>query len=490
MLTYMRPPPVSPVGAINHEFGFIQHTLPVPEVPAHSDVDGLNLNITVPLTSGGKIDTAAKLPVYVFIHGGGFAVGSSWYPHYDPAALVKLSAELGKPIIGVTINYRLGVAGFLTSKELRAAGYRPNNGLHDQRTALRWIRNNIGGFGGDPEEITTAGESAGGVSTTLLLCSEEPQMKRCFSTGGAILLFAPLPLEAAEASYNKVIESLGLSAKSPEDRIHALLNGPHDDLWQKVPMNVPLSPVIDGETVPGHPDFATISSLEDSSKFAMPGRKWCSSLMIGDSQLDANIVAYMGLDARNPGIAQQFCDSVQKSLSSHPQAAEELLSAYGITPTTNDDDALLSILRFASEISFYAPARAFAQGWPKRFYLYHFNEGIPWPGRFQGEAGHILDVVYLFQNYNELLNDAQKQVAKAYAEDFIKFVNGEDPWQPVQRGRMGARVYGPSSGGISAKFVDSDDPKEVGRHERVLRLGELVGFDKLLATFQNFFQGR
>jgi acetyl esterase/lipase len=99
-----RPPPVSPIGAIDREFSFIQHTLPLPDVPYHSDVEGLNLNITVPVSKGGEVDSNAKLPVYVFIHGGGFAVGSSWYPHYNPATLVKLSAELGKPIIGVTIK--------------------------------------------------------------------------------------------------------------------------------------------------------------------------------------------------------------------------------------------------------------------------------------------------------------------------------------------------------------------------------------------------
>ncbi|RYF39075.1 MAG: hypothetical protein EOO38_23820 [Cytophagaceae bacterium] len=103
-LTFVRPPPVSPIGAVNREFSFIQHSLPLPEVPTHSDLDGLNLNITVPLTTAGEIDSTARLPVYVFIHGGGFAVGSSWYPHYDPAALVKLSADLGKPVIGITIK--------------------------------------------------------------------------------------------------------------------------------------------------------------------------------------------------------------------------------------------------------------------------------------------------------------------------------------------------------------------------------------------------
>lgn len=104
ILTSHRPPPVAPVGSINREFGFIQHTLPLPEVPEHSDLEGLNLNITVPVSQDRKISSDTKLPVYVFIHGGGFAVGSSWYPQYNAAPIVKLSAELGKPIIGVTIK--------------------------------------------------------------------------------------------------------------------------------------------------------------------------------------------------------------------------------------------------------------------------------------------------------------------------------------------------------------------------------------------------
>lgn len=95
---------MSPIGAVEREFSFIQHELPLPEVPTHSDKEGLNLNITIPLSKDGEVNTSANLPVYVFIHGGGFAVGSSWYPHYDAASLVRLSVEKRKPIIGVTIK--------------------------------------------------------------------------------------------------------------------------------------------------------------------------------------------------------------------------------------------------------------------------------------------------------------------------------------------------------------------------------------------------
>jgi hypothetical protein len=324
----------------------------------------------------------------------------------------------------------------------------------------------------------------------MLLCSKQPIMKRCLSTGGATLLFAPLPLEAAESSYKAITSALGLADKSPSDRIHALLSLPQDDLWQKLPPGAPLLPTVDGEIVPGHPDFVTVSSLEDSAKFSMPGRKWCEALMIGESKLDANILAYMGLDSRNAGIAAKFTESVNQTLKAHPEAAKELLAAYNISTSTSDDEALLSILRFASEISFYAPARAFAQGWPGKFFMYHFNEGIPWEGRFKGEAGHILDVAFLFQNFNPHLAPEQKAVARAFAEDFIKFVNGEEPWKPVEEGDMAARVYGPSSEGVTMKFVADGNPREVGREERVLNLGEMVGYDAVLEAFQNFFQGR
>lgn len=313
------PPPVSPIGTINNEFGFIQHSLPLPDVPDHSDVEGLNLNVTVPTAKDGAIDVDARLPVYVFVHGGGFAVGSSWYPHYDPAALVKLSVEKGKPIIGVTIkyvgevcllswvltkrSYRLGVTGFLTSKELRDAGFKANNGFLDLRTALKWVRQFIGGFGGDADEITTAGESAGGrrclvldgvalltktVAVTMLLASKEPLMKRCLSTGGAILLFKPLPEFLAEGTYQKIIEAFGLADKSPEDRIQALLTMPIDDLWQKIPPGMLLAPSIDNDLVPGVPDFSLISSQSDDPRFTLPGRKWCSALMMGASNLDVS----------------------------------------------------------------------------------------------------------------------------------------------------------------------------------------------------------
>ena len=113
-------------------------------------------------------------------------------------------------------------------------------------------------------------------------------MKRCLSTGGATLLFKPIPLAVAESAYQKVVEALGLADKSPEARVAALLKVPIDDLWQKVPMGAPMLPTVDGDTVPGTPDVLTVSSQEDNAGFLMPGRKWCRALMIGESKLDVS----------------------------------------------------------------------------------------------------------------------------------------------------------------------------------------------------------
>lgn len=184
VVTIPRPQAVSPPGAVDMEFGLIQQSLPKPNFPGISETDCLTLNITVPRHRNQPI---SGLPVLVFIHGGGFQIGGNWWPQYDFAKLVQLSATKGHPIIGININYRLGVPGFFTCKELRAAGYKPNNGLRDQRMALQWIQGNIEGFGGDPEEVTVMGESAGGGKFFLVLCL-------CFKLFYLILLLEELLL--------------------------------------------------------------------------------------------------------------------------------------------------------------------------------------------------------------------------------------------------------------------------------------------------------
>jgi len=131
--------------------------------------DCLTLNVWAPVT-------ASKAPVFVWIHGGALVSGSSKEKVYDGA---RLAAQ---GIIVVSINYRLGVFGYLAHPELSAEsplGISGNYGLLDQIEALRWIRQNIGSFGGDPSNVTIAGESAGGLSVMYLMAS--PMARGLFS---------------------------------------------------------------------------------------------------------------------------------------------------------------------------------------------------------------------------------------------------------------------------------------------------------------------
>jgi hypothetical protein len=127
----------------------------------------------------------------------------------------------------------------------------------------------------------------------MLLTSEEPLVKRIMSTGGAVLLFKPLPEAVTEMAYAKIVEAFGLKDKSPEERVQALLSLPVDDLWQKVPPGTPLVPSVDNDTVPGILTFSGVSSQSEDLPVPLPGRKWCSALMIGESKLDVNNTSYI-----------------------------------------------------------------------------------------------------------------------------------------------------------------------------------------------------
>ena len=119
--------------------------------------DCLFLNVFTPEEKG------EKRPVLVYIHGGGFTGGCGHEKHFDGPVWPL------EGIVGVTVNYRLGPMGFLCLPQLQEeAGHTGNYGLYDQMTALQWVKHNIAAFGGDPENITIMGQSAGAMSVQML----------------------------------------------------------------------------------------------------------------------------------------------------------------------------------------------------------------------------------------------------------------------------------------------------------------------------------
>lgn len=148
--------------------------------------DCLYLNIWAP-------EKAEKLPVIVWIHGGGYFGGTGAQPLYDGTRLTK------KGVIVVTINYRLGVFGFLATPELTAESpdhASGNQGILDQIAALAWVKANIAAFGGDPDRVTIMGESAGANSVAVLIAS--PAAKGLFQRAIAESGNYSVPLDASE----------------------------------------------------------------------------------------------------------------------------------------------------------------------------------------------------------------------------------------------------------------------------------------------------
>ncbi|WP_423605322.1 carboxylesterase/lipase family protein [Sphingomonas sp. MS122] len=130
--------------------------------PERMSEDCLTLNVWAP-------QAAARLPVIVWIHGGALVNGYSHEPMYDGARMAQRGG-----VILVSINYRLGILGYLAHPELSAEsgeGVSGNYGLRDQIAALQWVRRNIAAFGGDPGNVTIAGESAGALSVMYLMAS-------------------------------------------------------------------------------------------------------------------------------------------------------------------------------------------------------------------------------------------------------------------------------------------------------------------------------
>ncbi|KAF8342987.1 Alpha/Beta hydrolase protein [Cantharellus anzutake] len=168
--------------------------------PKAMSEDCLNLNVIRPKSHLGEL----SLPVMVWIHGGAFVLGGSSV--YNGSELVAQSVKLGRPIIYVSINYRLNLFGFLASPLIEESDdAHLNAGLHDQRLALWWIQRNIGAFGGDPSKVTVFGESAGAMSIAAhLLWNHGRGAEQLF--GGAILQSGaasgfpvPEPLDHAQA---------------------------------------------------------------------------------------------------------------------------------------------------------------------------------------------------------------------------------------------------------------------------------------------------
>jgi carboxylesterase type B len=178
--------------------------------PPSDEFKCLILQLNIPLAHLQSTPFPFKLPVLVYIHGGGFVLGKIDDQH-NTARIVQQSLFESQPIISASIQYRVGALGYLHTPEPGNA----NLALHDQRNALEWIQMFIGGFGGDKERVTVFGESAGSMSICAHMLSAPPRsgplfQKAILMSGVIATTTAPMPVEDAEKRYETFLDMLGI----------------------------------------------------------------------------------------------------------------------------------------------------------------------------------------------------------------------------------------------------------------------------------------
>ena len=225
----------------------------IPLVPGPQSEDCLALNVWTPAKSA-----SAKLPVMVWIHGGGFVVGASSQTVYDGEPLASQGVVL------VSANYRLGIFGFLAHPALSqesADGVSGNYGMLDMLAALQWVQRNIAQFGGDPDNVTIFGESAGGTAVCLLMVMPDARglFHKVISESAA---WMDMPFGHLKESWHgrvpaeKFGERLGtdlaaLRAKSVADILK--LGGAMDATGEATARGETYMPIVDGKTLPDDP---------------------------------------------------------------------------------------------------------------------------------------------------------------------------------------------------------------------------------------------
>ncbi|MGW0770215.1 carboxylesterase/lipase family protein [Streptomyces sp. NPDC002676] len=370
--------------------------------------DCLNLNIWTPAPEPG-----AGLPVMVWVHGGAFQNGSGSTPAYDGGAFAR------DGVVCVTFDYRLGTDGFL-----HLPGAPDNRGLLDQVAALRWVRENIAAFGGDPDQVTVFGESAGAMSIGQLLLLDEARglFRRAILQSGACHHF--LPPATATRIAARLAAKLGVEptpdafAGVPlaelipaQGELRTELNTrPDPAVWGEAVLNImPFEPVKPGLSLPG-PDLGVellIGSTREEYRFFLVPTKRMDA--ISEDRLHASAAAY-GLD---PGKA---------------------LPAYRATRPTATPGELLEAL--ATDWFFRVPAIRLAEAVPGS-YLYEFG----WrSSQYDGRLGacHALDLPFVFDRlhdprYAALLGPSQppQALADAMHGAWVSFAKTGDPGWPA-----------------------------------------------------------
>ncbi|MDW6004949.1 carboxylesterase/lipase family protein [Vibrio mangrovi] len=363
-------------------------------------------------------------PVIVWIHGGGFVNGSSSEPAYNIRAFAR------QGIVGVSFNYRLGRFGFFAHPALSNAQEDPtlgNYGFMDQIAALNWVKENVAQFGGDPNQVTVVGESAGGLSIHALLTS--PLAGHLFDraiiqSGAGRVNFSNNYLsktnEKGDISAEEVgvlfAEKEGISGEGP-DALQALRALPAEEILGNLNLLTLGSdptysgPMIDGKVVTAHPE-----------DFYSAGQGLSVPLLVGATTLELPIMS--------------FFDTI-------PQTKEEALSLfgpvrseiarwiYGVTDETAPMELVQDIARDAGMVE---PARFVMREADKQgqtIYGYRFGYVNDAQKATAEGAAHASDIAYAFNTvkavYKDKLTESDQAMADMVHQYWVNFVRYGNP---------------------------------------------------------------
>lgn len=351
--------------------------------------DCLFLNLWTPAKTAGD-----KLPVLVWIHGGGLTEGAGSVKVYDGEELAK------KGIIVVTINYRLGVLGFLAHPELTAESpdhVSGNYGLLDQLAALKWIKNNIAAFGGDPDCATIAGQSAGAGSVRMLTISPlgKGLFHRAVTESGWSFTSRKTPtlseseVKGTEFARVKGVSTLAeLRVLSPQDLIAISPNQNTVSIMGRFGFN------IDGVYLPADLNETFAARKQNDTPFI--------------DGLNADETRYRG--EQSDAFKALYPSSTEEAAAKLKEAGQE-----------------------QSRLDTYLWLEYRAKTAKTNGYSYFFDRAIPWPEHPEFGAFHTSEVPYLFNNLKMLdrpWEETDKMVADRMSSYWVNFVKTGDPNGP------------------------------------------------------------
>ncbi|MGV1683864.1 carboxylesterase/lipase family protein [Sphingopyxis sp. NJF-3] len=367
--------------------------------------DCLTLNIWAPANHDG-----GPLPVMVWIHGGAFMSGSNAVPIYDGTELAK------RGIVVVSINYRLGVFGFAAFRDLAGdPGGGANFGLQDMVAALRWTQRNIAAFGGDPEQVTVAGQSAGAMAVHMLLVSPRSDglFARAIAQSG--IIETPLPGRAeadrrgADLLARAKLADVAALRRLSADRVMALLaTGPLAGAGEVGGMPL-LGPVVDGAILPGQ-----VAALEAA------GARRAVPVMVG-LNADEGVL--------NPGYFRTTPAEVRARAAR--MAGEAGADALLAGDPLDNEAAVLAAGQRLTRLYGLASLVDWARAYRGPVFAYYYTHPEPGPGSEMFGAFHSAEIPYVFNALSASperpFTAADRAIAETMSHLWANFVKRGDP---------------------------------------------------------------